>query len=93
MSNESLPIGELRQAVLDALLGVAPDVDPAELDASQPFRDQFDFDSMDHLTFVTSLHQRFGIDIPEVDYPRLASLDGCVRYLEEHVDPARVGPD
>lgn len=71
----------LRSAVLEALLDVAPDVDPGTLDAALPFRDQFDFDSMDQLNFVVSLHKRLGVDVPETDYPQLATLAGCVDYL------------
>ena len=71
----------LRSAVLEALLDVAPDVDAGALDAARPFRDQFDFDSMDQLNFVVGLHRRLGVDVPETDYPQLATLDGCVTYL------------
>ena len=79
---------DLRQALVEALLGVAPDVDASALDAGRAFREQFDFDSMDALNFVIALHERFGIDIPERDYPQLLSLDGAVRYLESHLPPA-----
>jgi acyl carrier protein len=72
----------LRSTVVEALLEVAPDVDAATLEAATPFRDQFDFDSMDQLNFVVGLHRRLGVDVPEVDYPKLATLDGCVAYLE-----------
>jgi acyl carrier protein len=71
----------LRATVVEALLDVAPDVDAATLDAATPFRDQFDFDSMDQLNFVLGLHRRLGVDVPEADYPQLATLDGCVAYL------------
>ena len=36
---------------------------------------------MDFLNFVIALHRRFGVEIPEADYPKLATLDGCVDYL------------
>ena len=73
--------GTLRATIVEALLDVAPDVDAATLDAAAPFRDQFDFDSMDQLNFVVGLHRRLGVDVPETDYPQLATLDGCVAYL------------
>jgi acyl carrier protein len=79
----------LRAAALDALLGVAPDIDAASLDPGQPFRDQFDFDSMDHLNFVMALHRDLGVDVPESDYPQLATLDGCVRYLAARLEAAK----
>jgi acyl carrier protein len=77
----SMTIDALRAAILEALLDVAPDVNAADLDAARPFRDQFDFDSMDQLNFVVGLHKRLGIDVPEADYPKLATLAGCVDYL------------
>ena len=36
---------------------------------------------MDFLNFVIALHRALGIDIPEADYGRLATLDGAVEYL------------
>ena len=76
----------LRAIVLEALTAVAPDVDPSVLEPALPFREQFDFDSMDHLNFVVGLHRALGVDVPEPDYPQLASLDGCVRYLTRALD-------
>lgn len=73
---------QLRARTLELLTGVAPDVDPASVIASVPFRDQFDFDSMDQLNFAIALHQALGVDIPELDYPELASLDRTLAYLE-----------
>ena len=77
---------ELRATILDALLSVAPDVDAAALDPARKFREQFDFDSMDYLSFATALHARLGVDVPEADYPKLSSLDGCVEYLAGALD-------
>jgi acyl carrier protein len=71
----------LRSTIVETLLDVAPDVGTATLDPAAPFREQFDFDSMDHLNFVIGLHRKLGIDVPETDYPKLATLDGCVRYF------------
>lgn len=66
-----------------ALLAVAPDLAGERIDPDTPFRDQFDFDSMDFMHFVTGLAKATGVDIPERDYPRLQSLVGCARYLDE----------
>jgi acyl carrier protein len=61
----------------------APEADPARVKPDVSFRDQLDLDSMDVLNFVIALHQALGVDVPEVDYPKLATLDGCVEYLAE----------
>lgn len=72
---------EIERAVLDALLSVAPEADAAALDRKRPIREQLDLDSMDFLNFVSALHRALGVDVPERDYPKLATLDSGVAYL------------
>lgn len=74
--------GELRATVLRVLGEIAPEADPAEIKPDVSFRSQIDLDSMDVLNFVIALHEALGVEIPEADYPRLATLDGCVAYLD-----------
>ena len=76
---------EIRAAVLQALSRVALELDPATLKPEVRLRDQLDIDSMDFLNFVLELHKSLGIDIPEADYPQIATLDGCVVYLAARV--------
>jgi len=40
---------------------------------------------MDFLNFVTAIHHRLSIDIPEIDYPKLVTLNGAVEYLTTHL--------
>ena len=72
---------EIRSEVLRALGDIAPEADLSALEADVSLRDQLDVDSMDLLTFVIALHTRLHVDIPEADYPKLATLNGCVDYL------------
>ena len=75
---------DLRTTVLDALLEVAPEVDPVTVDGVEPLAEQLDLDSMDFLAFLQSVADRTGVEIPEEDYGLVRTLDGCVAYLEEH---------
>ena len=72
---------EIRSTALRLLCNIAPEADPAELKPDVSFRDQLDIDSMDLQNFVISLYKHFGVDIPERDYPQLATLDGCLGYF------------
>lgn len=72
---------EIRSVVLEKLVQVAPDIDPVQLDAQMPIRDQYDFDSMDFMHFAIAIGREFQIDIPEQDYTKLQSLDSTVDYL------------
>ena len=65
---------DIRSAYLEELVRIAPDIDPASVGEDDHLQDDLELDSMDVLNFVTALHDRFGIDIPETDYPRIATL-------------------
>ena len=73
---------DLINIVKTALYSVAPDIEGEEIDREETFRDQFEIDSMDFLNFVVALHGATGLEIPEKDYPQLATLSGCLAYLK-----------
>ena len=54
--------------------------------------EQLDIDSMDFLDVIVAIHDQAGIEIPERDYLRLATLEGAIAYLAEaqqrHAAPA-----
>ncbi|HXP73946.1 MAG TPA: phosphopantetheine-binding protein [Stellaceae bacterium] len=79
---------DIRRIVLNALSGVAPELDEAALELDKSFRDQIDIDSMDFLNYVIALHDALAVDIPERDYPLLASIDGAVAYLSAQLKAA-----
>jgi acyl carrier protein len=64
--------------VRGALTSVAPESENQPIEPEADFRDQ-NLDSMDFLNFVIPLHEAAGVDIPEKDYPQLASLRGLHR--------------
>jgi acyl carrier protein len=68
--------------VLAILADIAPDEDLSALKDDVPFRDQLEMDSMDFLDIVMELRKRYRVQIPEEDYPELASMAGTVKYLE-----------
>ena len=76
---------EIRKAVQEELNNIAPEVDMATVDPAADLREAIDIDSMDFLTFIPAIHDRLGIDIPEIDYPKLVTLDGAVGYIVAHM--------
>jgi acyl carrier protein len=72
---------EIRATVLRVLGEIAPEADLGAVDARVELRRQLDLDSMDVLNFVVGLHEALGVDIPEADYPKYATLHGCVEEL------------
>ena len=74
---------EIRARVIKTLSGIVPELDPATLKPAVSLRDQLDVDSMDFLNFLIALHQEFGVDVPEADAGKLATIDACVAYLAQ----------
>lgn len=72
---------DIRAALVDALSAIAPEGDYDALRADRPLREQLDIDSFDFLNVVIRLHDSLGVDVPEADYPKLATLDSSVNYL------------
>ncbi len=79
---------EIRSVVASVLAGIAPEVDLAHVRPDGDLRDELDIDSMDFLRFVVGVHERLSVDVPEADYPRIRTLDGCVEYLERRMSGA-----
>ncbi|TNE96656.1 MAG: acyl carrier protein [Deltaproteobacteria bacterium] len=72
---------EVRTKVLDIIADVALDDDLSGLKDDVALREQLDLDSMDFLDIVMELKKRHKIEVPQEDYPRLATMDSCVEYL------------
>lgn len=72
---------DVRQIVIDIISDIAPDEDVTSLDDKKSLREQLDLDSMDFLDIVMELRKRHKIEVPQEDYPKLASLESCVAYL------------
>jgi len=72
---------EIRETVLRTLVRFAPEVDPTRIPPDANLREELDLDSMDFLNFAIALHEALRVEIPEADYPKLATLDGCIDYL------------
>lgn len=81
---------EIREIIYNIIKEIVPDEDLSSLDDSKAIRDQIELDSMDFLDIVLELRKRYKVDVPEEDYPKLASINGCVEYLEPKLKVACV---
>lgn len=81
---------QIRKIILDIISVVAPDADLSEIKDELRLRDQLEMDSMDFLDIVMELRKRYKIEVPKEDYPHLATLGGCVKYLGPKLTSATV---
>ena len=73
---------EISVSVKEIINNILPEGDCSGVDPDKRLRDQLELDSMDFLDIVMELRKRYGVEVPEGDYPRLATLNSCVDYLE-----------
>ena len=74
---------DIRAVYLEELLRVAPDLDADSIGDDDHIQDDLELDSMDVLNLVAALHERLGVDIPEKDYPEIATPGRAVGYLSK----------
>jgi acyl carrier protein len=72
---------EIRAMVVRELRKIAPEVQTDQIDPAVDLREQIDLDSMDILNLMIAINAAVGVEIPEADYPQLATLNGCIAYL------------
>ena len=72
---------EIRALVIAELGNIAPETDAATIDPNADLREALDIDSLDFLNFVTAVHKKLGVNVPESDYAKLLTIKGAVAYL------------
>jgi acyl carrier protein len=81
MSDQATSVIDIQKLVQEELNNIAPEVDMATVDPKADLREAIDIDSMDFLNFITAIHRRLGLDIPEEDYAKLITIDGATAYI------------
>jgi acyl carrier protein len=74
---------EIKQTVFQLLKKIAPDTEPEKLNPDDDIRHTLEIDSFDALQFVVALDEHFGIETPEADYGKIATLKSLMNYITE----------
>ena len=72
---------DIRQTLFELLKKIAPDTEPEKLQPDDDIRHTLEIDSFDALQFVVALDEHFGIETPEADYGKIATLKNLVQYI------------
>lgn len=74
---------EIKTVIFQLLKQIAPDTEPSTLLPGDNIRDTLGIDSFDALQFLVALDEKLGIEIPEQDYGKTATLEQLVGYIIE----------
>lgn len=72
---------DIKKIIKDIISEIAPDEDLTGIQPDVALREQLELDSMDFLDIVMELRKKYDIEVPEDEYPQLASLNSCAEYL------------
>jgi acyl carrier protein len=72
---------DVRQLLRQSLAGIAPEVSLDGVPEDADLAEELELDSMDVLNLVTAVYERTGVEVPERDYPRVATVEGWIGYL------------
>ncbi len=59
-------------------------VEEAEITEDASFVDDLGADSLDTVELVMALEEEFGIEIPDEDAEKIATVKDAITYIEEH---------
>lgn len=72
---------EIKAVVFKTLRKIAPEADLDQISCDEKLREALDIDSFDFLNVMIGLNEELKVEIPESDYPKLATLNELISYL------------
>ena len=78
-------INEKVKQIISEQLGV----DEAEVTPSASFVDDLGADSLDTVELVMAFEEAFGIEIPDEDAEKIATVKDAIEYIEKHAKAAK----
>ena len=76
---------EVKRVLLEEIGNIAPEVDLASVRDDADLREALDIDSISFLNLIIALKSRLGVDVPELDYPKLRNLRDALDYLGDRI--------
>ena len=75
---------EIRQTIFLLLKQIAPDTEPSQLQPDDNIREKLEIDSFDALRFIVALDEKLGVETPEEDYGKIATLSTLLKYVMDY---------
>jgi acyl carrier protein len=72
---------EIKSAIIKNILEIAPDVEADEIEPNENIQRSLEIDSFDFLKILTAMNEQVGVEVPESDYAKVATLDSMAEYF------------
>lgn len=77
---------EIKRAIIRQILTVAPDIEEKEIESTANLQRSLEIDSFDFLKVLTALNEELGIEVPEADYGKVATLEQMTDYFAQRLE-------
>ncbi|MFW5774929.1 MAG: acyl carrier protein [Chitinivibrionales bacterium] len=79
---------EIKQDIRELIVEIAEDMDVEEENITDDanFIDDVGLDSMALLEVLATMEKKFGISIPESEFPNLISINKCTETVEKYLN-------
>ncbi len=76
---------EIKKIIRELITEIAADMDVAveKITDTAHFTEELSLDSMALLEVLASMEKKFGVSIPESEFPNLTSIDNCTATVEK----------
>ena len=74
---------EIKQTIFQSIRKIAPETEPELLQPDDNIRQTLELDSFDALRLIVELDEKLGVETPEEDYGKIATLKNMVNYIME----------
>ena len=72
---------EIKKIIFQLLKQIAPDTEPEQLQPDDVIREKLEIDSFDALRFIVALDEKLGVETPEEDYCKTATIRSLMAYI------------
>jgi len=76
---------EITDVVIQQILEIAPDIEEADIEPEENLQSSLEIDSFDFLKILTAMNEQLGVEVPEVDYYKVDTLEHMVNYFFDRV--------
>jgi acyl carrier protein len=72
---------EIKRTIIEEILLIAPEIEEEEIDPDANLQRSLEIDSFDFLKILTALYRKLGVQVPEADYGKVATLEHMADYF------------